>query len=106
MRRLIEAIAKTEFARARLLQPEQHAQQSALAAAAAPDDGDEFTGADVQIDAPQYLIFSKRLAQLANCHRDAAGRDGPIRPASGVNSTTIVGAAERLDVHILTSLGP
>ena len=93
-----------EFARARLFQPEQHAQQSALAAAAAPHDGDEFTGADVQIDAAQYLIFSKRLAQLTNCHRDAAG---PAVQSGGVRQEfdEIVDAAERLDVHILTSLG-
>ena len=62
-----------EFAFARLLQPEQQTQQRALAAAAASDDGDEFTGANVQIDAAQYLLVSKRLPQVTDCHGKAAG---------------------------------
>ncbi len=56
-------IAQRQRARRRRLQAGQQAQQGALAAAAAPDDGDELAGVHVQRDAAQHLAFAEALAQ-------------------------------------------
>src|SRR5206468_12299441 len=44
-------------------QPCDQAQQGTLAAAAAPDDRDELSNRDMQIDAAQHLVGTERLAQ-------------------------------------------
>ena len=98
-----------EFAFARLLKSEQQTQQRALAAAAPSDDGDELAGGNVQIDAPQYLLLSKRFPQVTNRHSDAPGPDvcnNGIR-LNGVRREfeEVVSADECLDRHVLTLPG-
>jgi len=54
-----------------LVQPGQQAQQGALAAAAAPDHGDELARRDVQVDALKHLAFAEGLADAFDRQRDA-----------------------------------
>ena len=65
---------------ARLFEAEQEPQQRALAAAAAPDNGDEFAGAHIQIDAVEHLIVAEGFSQALNVDRQAA--HGWLRPAA------------------------
>jgi len=61
------------------LKPGDQAQQRALAAAAAADDGDELPCRNVQVDAAQHLVVSERFAQGTDGERKAAG--GGFRPS-------------------------
>ncbi|MNN13011.1 hypothetical protein D3C81_1260270 [compost metagenome] len=60
-----------QLAGAGLVEPCQQAQQGALAAAAATDDGDELPRRDVQVDAFEDFTLAKRLAQAVRRQGDA-----------------------------------
>ncbi|MNP43578.1 hypothetical protein D3C76_1374040 [compost metagenome] len=53
-----------------LVEPGQQAQQGALATAAAPDDGNELAGRNVQVDTTQHFTLAKGLAQAIGGQRD------------------------------------
>ncbi|MNL76806.1 hypothetical protein D3C87_2028310 [compost metagenome] len=56
----------------RLVEACEQAQQGALAAAAAPDDGDELAGRDMQVDIAQHLALAKGLLQRVHRQRNPA----------------------------------
>ena len=71
--RLGAALAEADAAGIGRLQAGEQAQQRALAAAAAADDGDELARADVQVDAAQHLRSPKRLPRPSNGQRRPRG---------------------------------
>jgi hypothetical protein len=68
------SLAKGDGAGIARLQPRNQAEQRALAAAAAPDDGDELAGRDMQVDAAKHLVVAEGFAQAADGQRQAGMR--------------------------------
>ncbi len=68
----LRSLAETDAAGIDVLEPRDQAQQRALAAAAAADDGDELTRGNVQIDTTQHLMVAERLPKAANGQRKPA----------------------------------
>ncbi len=59
-------LAQPERAIGRLVETGDEAQERALAAAAAPDDGDELPGRDMEVDAAQHLCLAETLAHTTH----------------------------------------
>ncbi|MNE61501.1 hypothetical protein D3C80_1567200 [compost metagenome] len=55
-----------------LVEPGEQAQQGALAAAAAPDNGDELPGRNMQVDVTQHLALAEGLLQVLRRQRNPA----------------------------------
>ena len=68
------APSSAQRAGAGAFQPGHQAQQRALAAAAAADDGDELARRDVQVDAAQHLARAVALGEAVELSASAAGR--------------------------------
>ena len=68
-----DAAADRDLAAGDLLQPGDHAQQRALAAAGRPDDDDELAVGDLGVDAVDHLIGLRAVAVGLD---DVADRDG------------------------------
>ena len=98
----INAVAKADFALGRLFEPDQYPQQGALAATAAPDNGDKLTGKNVEVYSAQNPILQVVFTQPAKARRKR--RAGACCfTGAGDNLNEIVEVAERLDRHAAIS---
>jgi len=70
----------------RHVEPRHQPQQRRLAATAAPDDGDECAGLDVEIDAAQHMMSAERPCQPAESHGCTGGTRARARVGDAVQN--------------------
>ncbi|MNC57438.1 hypothetical protein D3C75_1070980 [compost metagenome] len=61
-----------QLAAAGLVEPREQTQQGAFTATATPNDGDELSGRNMQVDVTQYLALAKGFLQVVRRQRYAA----------------------------------
>ncbi|MCY1181021.1 hypothetical protein D9M73_215020 [compost metagenome] len=64
--------ARQQLAASGLVEPREQTQQGAFTATATPDDGDELSGRNMQVDVTQYLALAKGFLQVLRRQRYAA----------------------------------
>ena len=97
-------LAETDGAGVDAFEACDQAQQRALAAAAAADDGDELPGRDMQIDAAQHFIVAERFLETADGQRQSARRSMGAVPRDP-RLFDEIGAVQRLGIRLAKAKG-